>query len=49
MQTSYTEKAMDYDFALVTLSEAVSTATGYLAMFDPPSSGTQSVNLVTAG
>ncbi|KAK9814047.1 hypothetical protein WJX73_010381 [Symbiochloris irregularis] len=48
-QPSYTSQAMDYDFALVTLADPASSGTGYLAMFNPPNSGTQDVDITTAG
>ena len=40
---------MNYDFALVTLSEEASSATGYLAMFFPPNTTTKVVDITTAG
>ena len=40
---------MNYDFALITLKDAASSGTGYLAMFVPPTSGELKVNITTAG
>ena len=48
-QTSYTPTAMNYDFALVTLEDEAPAATGTLGLYQPPSSGSASVSLTTAG
>ena len=49
LQASYTPTAMNYDFALVTLEDAAPAATGTLGLYQPPSSGSASVSLTTAG
>ena len=40
---------MNYDFALITLEDEASAATGTLGLYQPPISGSQSVNITTAG
>ena len=49
LQTSYTPTAMNYDFALITLADEAPATTGTLGLYQPPSSGSTSVNLTTAG
>lgn len=49
VQTSYTPTAMNYDFALITLSEQAPASCGYFGLYQPASTGSVTVNITTAG
>ena len=49
MQTSYTPTAMNNDFALITLASEAPEACGYFGLYQPPSTGSVTVNITTAG
>ncbi|KAK9854823.1 hypothetical protein WJX84_002553 [Apatococcus fuscideae] len=48
-QTTYNTEATNYDFALITLKSAANPATGSFGLFRPPTSGTATITLTTAG
>ncbi len=47
MQATYTPTAMDYDFALITLSQPASSSAGFLGM--TVGTGSVTLNLTSAG
>lgn len=47
LQATYTPTAMDYDFALITLSQPASSSAGFLGM--TVGTGSVTLNLTSAG